>query len=132
MTIKKFVDGRKYTSQSTKPSAARYAGEGAWRLTARGRREDGFQTPRSLKWSVAYVMQTWASVEYGYWYARSAEFRQTDTMQVLRWLRVLGDTVFTFGMITNAAKEDLRGIGRSHASGGVLTSSGACSRAPVS
>ena len=47
-------------------------------------------------------MQTWASVEYGYWYARSAEFLQTSTMQSLRWLRVLGDTVFTFGVVALA------------------------------
>jgi len=46
------------------------------------------------------LMQTWASVEYGYWYARSAEFLQTGTMQSFRWLRVLGDTLFTFGVIS--------------------------------
>ena len=26
------------------------------------------------------LMQTWASVEHGYWYARSSEFMQTDLM----------------------------------------------------
>jgi len=46
------------------------------------------------------LMQTWASVEYGYWYARSAEFLQTGTMQSFRWLRVIGDTLFTFGVIS--------------------------------
>lgn len=45
------------------------------------------------------LMQTWASVEHGYWYARSAEFMQTPTMQTLRWLRVPGDTVFFFGAV---------------------------------
>ncbi len=45
------------------------------------------------------LMQTWASVEHGYWYARSAEFLQTDVMQVLRWLRAIGDTVFGVGML---------------------------------
>jgi nitric oxide reductase subunit B len=45
------------------------------------------------------LMQTWASVEHGYWYARSAEFLQTPVMQNLRWLRVPGDTVFFLGAV---------------------------------
>jgi nitric oxide reductase subunit B len=45
------------------------------------------------------LMQTWASVEHGYWYARSAEFLQTDVMQTLRWLRLVGDTVFAVGIV---------------------------------
>jgi nitric oxide reductase subunit B len=43
------------------------------------------------------LMQTWAAVERGYWYARSSEFLQTPIMQTLRWLRVPGDTVFALG-----------------------------------
>ncbi len=43
------------------------------------------------------LLQTWAAVDVGYWYARSSEFMQTDTMQTLRWLRVFGDTTFAFG-----------------------------------
>jgi nitric oxide reductase subunit B len=46
------------------------------------------------------LMQTWASVEHGYWYARSAEFMQTPIMQNLRWLRVPGDTLFFLGAVT--------------------------------
>jgi nitric oxide reductase subunit B len=45
------------------------------------------------------LMQTWASVTYGMWYARSAEFLQTDLMNTLRWLRVIGDTIFAFGAL---------------------------------
>ncbi len=45
------------------------------------------------------LMQTWASVEHGYWYARSSEFLQTELMSTLRWLRVPGDTLFAFGLI---------------------------------
>jgi len=45
------------------------------------------------------LMQTWASVKYGYWYARSAEFMQTDIMEVLRWLRAPGDTIFAIGAV---------------------------------
>jgi nitric oxide reductase subunit B len=46
------------------------------------------------------LMQTWASVEHGYWYARSAEFLQTGTMQALRWMRVFGDTIFALGVVS--------------------------------
>jgi len=45
------------------------------------------------------LMQTWASVDQGYWYARSGEFMQTDLMQTLRWMRVPGDTVFFLGAV---------------------------------
>jgi nitric oxide reductase subunit B len=49
------------------------------------------------------LMQTWASVETGYWYARSAEFMQTDVMTTFRWLRVVGDTIFAAGALALAA-----------------------------
>jgi nitric oxide reductase subunit B len=45
------------------------------------------------------LSQTVASVEHGYWYARSAEFMQTSFMSTFRWLRVIGDTVFATGVI---------------------------------
>jgi nitric oxide reductase subunit B len=45
------------------------------------------------------LMQTWASVEHGYWYARSSEFMQTPLMQNLRWMRVPGDTLFFLGAV---------------------------------
>jgi nitric oxide reductase subunit B len=45
------------------------------------------------------LMQTWAAVEHGTWYARSPEFLQTPTMNVLRWLRVPGDTIFALGVL---------------------------------
>jgi len=44
-------------------------------------------------------MQTWASVEYGTWYARSAEFLQTGLMDKLRWMRMFGDTTFAVGAL---------------------------------
>ncbi len=43
------------------------------------------------------LMQTQASVEHGYWYARSAEFMTSPIMQTFRWMRVPGDTLFAFG-----------------------------------
>jgi nitric oxide reductase subunit B len=45
------------------------------------------------------LIQAWASVEYGTWYARSSEFLQTPTMNTLRWLRVIGDSIFAFGTL---------------------------------
>jgi nitric oxide reductase subunit B len=46
------------------------------------------------------LIQTWASVEKGYWYARSAEFNKLPVVDVLRWLRIIGDTIFAFGILT--------------------------------
>src|SRR5581483_4823934 len=43
------------------------------------------------------LLQTWASVDQGYWYARSADFLHTPLMQTLRWMRVPGDTIFAIG-----------------------------------
>lgn len=45
------------------------------------------------------LLQTRASVEHGYWYARSTEFMGTDLMQTLRWLRAPGDTIFAIGAL---------------------------------
>jgi nitric oxide reductase subunit B len=47
-------------------------------------------------------LQTLASVEHGMWYARSAEFMQTPVMEKLRWLRVVGDTMFAMGAVALA------------------------------
>jgi nitric oxide reductase subunit B len=45
------------------------------------------------------LAQTLASVREGLWYARSAEFLQDDTLQTIRWLRVIGDTIFALGAV---------------------------------
>jgi nitric oxide reductase subunit B len=45
------------------------------------------------------LLQTWASVDQGYAYARSAEFLQTPLLATLRWMRVPGDTVFALGAV---------------------------------
>lgn len=45
------------------------------------------------------LMQTYQSVSVGYWSARSSEFMQTDIMQTLRWMRMIGDTIFAVGAI---------------------------------
>jgi nitric oxide reductase subunit B len=45
------------------------------------------------------LMQTWASVDRGYWYARSSEFMQSELLQTWRWMRVPGDTIFFLGAV---------------------------------
>jgi nitric oxide reductase subunit B len=45
------------------------------------------------------LMQVWASVEYGTWYARSAEFMNTPLMTTLKWMRIPGDTIFAVGAL---------------------------------
>jgi nitric oxide reductase subunit B len=49
------------------------------------------------------LMQTWASVEHGYWYARSTEFLSSPMMQQLRWLRAPGDALFALGALVLVA-----------------------------
>jgi nitric oxide reductase subunit B len=44
------------------------------------------------------IAQAWASMETGLWYARSADFLQQPWIQTLRWLRMIGDTVFLVGV----------------------------------
>ncbi len=45
------------------------------------------------------LAQTWASVKYGLWYARSAEFLESPGMETIRWMRVIGDTIFAIGAV---------------------------------
>ncbi len=44
------------------------------------------------------LIQAYASMEHGLWYARSSEFMQQPLIVALRWLRIVGDTVFLFGV----------------------------------
>jgi len=44
------------------------------------------------------LLQAHASIETGLWYARSAEFLQQPLLENLRWLRIVGDTVFLAGV----------------------------------
>ena len=43
------------------------------------------------------ILQAVESIQNGYWSARSEEFMHTDTMQIIRWLRVPGDTLLAIG-----------------------------------
>lgn len=44
-------------------------------------------------------LQTYASVEHGYWYARSSEFLYSPTIEILKWMRAPGDTIFAIGIL---------------------------------
>jgi len=48
------------------------------------------------------VLQAYASIETGLWYARSAEFLQQPLIENLRWLRLVGDTIFLIGVASFA------------------------------
>lgn len=43
------------------------------------------------------LIQAWASIEHGLWFARSSELLQTPLIETLRWMRMIGDIVFIFG-----------------------------------
>ena len=45
------------------------------------------------------ILQALASIEHGTWYARSAEFMQSGSMNTLRWMRVPGDILFSVGAV---------------------------------
>jgi nitric oxide reductase subunit B len=44
------------------------------------------------------ILQTYASIDQGYWFARTAEFIHSPVMQALVWARVPGDIVFSIGV----------------------------------
>ncbi len=45
------------------------------------------------------LAQAWASVKYGTWYARSAEFLHSGHLNQLRWMRMIGDSLFALGAL---------------------------------
>ncbi len=48
------------------------------------------------------VIQLGAAIDQGYWYARSAELMQQPIIQLLVWMRVPGDTIFSVGALALA------------------------------
>jgi nitric oxide reductase subunit B len=44
-------------------------------------------------------MQLLAAIEHGYAYARSAEFMQQPIVELLVWMRMPGDIVFSIGAV---------------------------------
>jgi nitric oxide reductase subunit B len=45
------------------------------------------------------TLQLLAAIDHGYWYARSAEFMQQPIVDLLVWMRVPGDVVFSVGAV---------------------------------
>ena len=45
------------------------------------------------------IWQAIESIDKGMWYARSAELMQQPAMITLRWMRMIGDTIFTVGLL---------------------------------
>jgi nitric oxide reductase subunit B len=43
------------------------------------------------------ILQLIAAIDHGYWYARSAEFMQQPLVEMLVWMRVPGDVIFSVG-----------------------------------
>jgi nitric oxide reductase subunit B len=48
------------------------------------------------------IIQLGAAIDHGYWYARSAELMQSPIVQLLVWMRVPGDTIFSIGALSLA------------------------------
>lgn len=48
------------------------------------------------------LIQLNAAIEHGYWFARSAELMQRPIIQLLVWMRVPGDTIFSVGALALA------------------------------
>jgi nitric oxide reductase subunit B len=48
------------------------------------------------------VLQLIAAIEHGYWYARSADLLQQPIFELLVWLRVPGDVIFSVGALALA------------------------------
>ena len=48
------------------------------------------------------TLQLLAAIDQGYWYARSEEFMQQPIVELLVWMRVPGDTVFSIGALALA------------------------------
>jgi len=48
------------------------------------------------------ILQLNAAIKHGYWYARSAEFMQQPIIELLVWMRVPGDTLFSVGALALA------------------------------
>ena len=61
------------------------------------------------------IIQMYASVTEGLWYARSEAFMQQDILQNLRWVRSFGDMVFIVGAVAMALQVVLGLLGRTPA-----------------
>ena len=48
------------------------------------------------------ILQLVAAIEHGYAHARSAEFMQQPIIEMLVWMRMPGDTIFSVGAVALA------------------------------
>ena len=48
------------------------------------------------------ILQLIAAIDHGYWFARSADFMQQPLIEMLVWMRVPGDTIFSIGALSLA------------------------------
>jgi nitric oxide reductase subunit B len=48
------------------------------------------------------ILQLIAAIDHGYWFARSADFMQQPIIDLLIWMRVPGDVVFSVGALSLA------------------------------
>ena len=48
------------------------------------------------------TLQLLAAIEHGYWYSRSAEFMQKPIVEMLVWMRMPGDVLFSVGAVALA------------------------------
>lgn len=44
------------------------------------------------------IIQAYNSIKHGYWFARSHELLYSPTVQTLKWLRMIGDIIFSVGI----------------------------------
>ncbi|UJF24541.1 nitric-oxide reductase large subunit [Suttonella sp. R2A3] len=58
------------------------------------------------------VIQAYAAIEHGLWYARGEEFMQSDILVTLRWIRTFGDVVFIIGAFAVTAQIVLGVMGK--------------------
>jgi nitric oxide reductase subunit B len=48
------------------------------------------------------ILQLIAAIDHGYWFARSADFMQRPIVDLLVWMRVPGDVIFSVGALALA------------------------------
>jgi nitric oxide reductase subunit B len=78
-----------------------------WEREAAAHQRSGASTSAWPAWPLLTllplgILQLIAAIEHGYWYARSAEFMQQPIVEMLVWMRVPGDTIFSVGALALA------------------------------
>lgn len=58
-----------------------------------------FGVPERVVSESGDTIYTRAAIDEGYWYARSHDFMQQPIVELLVWMRVPGDTIFSIGAL---------------------------------